>query len=85
MLIRVDARVTPPAVAVERSDDFTSFKVVVNTAAHVWIAPESVASLIPGATDEWRKAFEGMVAYAASQGWTDDAGRVRAHVEVVAD
>ena len=48
-----------------------------------WIL-EQVATL--AAEIGWRQRFDGMLSYAASQGWTDPDGRVRAHVEyVVAD
>jgi hypothetical protein len=29
----------------------------------------------------WQKGFETMVTYAASLGWVDDAGSIRAHIE----
>jgi hypothetical protein len=29
----------------------------------------------------WQKGFEDMVTYAASLGWVDDAGSIRAHIE----
>jgi hypothetical protein len=29
----------------------------------------------------WAEALDGMLGYAASKGWTDDSGAVRAHVE----
>jgi hypothetical protein len=30
---------------------------------------------------EWQRQWDAMVEFAASRGWTDSAGRVRAHVE----
>jgi hypothetical protein len=30
---------------------------------------------------EWAQGFAGMIAYATSKGWVDDAGAVRMHVE----
>ena len=47
---------------------------------HVWL---SVAGLRAAgdASPEWAAGFDGMIAYAASQGWVDaDGTRVRAHV-----
>jgi hypothetical protein len=49
---------------------------------HVFVAPEAVAWLAGDAADaDWTAGFAGMTGYAASKGWTDDAGRIRAHVE----
>jgi hypothetical protein len=31
--------------------------------------------------DEWDRAFDGMPVAAASGGWVDDEGAIRAHVE----
>ncbi|RST87662.1 hypothetical protein EJC49_04410 [Aquibium carbonis] len=39
---------------------------------------------LPGApdTDDWRRGYQAMVAYAAGKGWVDDAtNAIRAHVE----
>jgi hypothetical protein len=34
------------------------------------------------ADDDWEESFAGMVSYARSKGWTDEAGtHLRAHVE----
>jgi hypothetical protein len=33
------------------------------------------------ADPDWRSRYEAMLAFAGSQGWVDDQGRVRAHVE----
>jgi hypothetical protein len=51
-------------------------------ADHVFVAPDAVAELAGDAADpDWTAGFAGMTGYAASKGWTDDDGRVRAHVE----
>lgn len=49
---------------------------------HVVIASVVLRSLAgDNAKDEdWQRGFHGMLAYAASQGWVDDGGRVRMHV-----
>lgn len=50
---------------------------------HVWL--DVAAARAAGAErtdDEWVAGFDGMIAFAASKGWIDDAGtHVRAHVE----
>lgn len=50
---------------------------------HVWL--DITAARAAGAAasgDGWPADFDGMIAYASSQGWTDAAGtHVRAHVE----
>lgn len=50
---------------------------------HVWIDIAVARTIGAQATDdEWPGKFDGMIAYAASKGWTDAAGtHVRAHVE----
>jgi hypothetical protein len=56
----------------------------------VWLSVqalrESAAATIPEADRaQWVQGFDGMIAYAASKGWTDEAGtHVRAHVEAPA-
>jgi hypothetical protein len=36
---------------------------------------------LAAADDAWTAQFDAMVEYARSKGWTDDNGRVRAHLE----
>lgn len=51
---------------------------------HVWldIAAARTAGADLADDDGWTDGFDAMIAYAASKGWTDDAGtHVRAHVE----
>lgn len=83
MYLHIDPTEIPPAVEVREADDFTAFKVVVEVPEHAWITPHALTALAGrGDDDEWRQNLAGMLAYAASKGWCDDAGRVRAHVEV---
>ncbi len=83
MYLHIDPTEVPPAVAVREPDDFTAFKVVVEVPEHAWIVPDVLTALAGrGDDDAWRQNLAGMLAYAASKGWCDDAGRVRAHVEV---
>jgi hypothetical protein len=49
---------------------------------HVWFAPDRVRTLA-GSTPlpaDWDQRFAGMVAYAASKGWTDGVGAMRGHI-----
>ena len=83
MYLHVDPTQVPPTVEVREPDDFKAFKVVIEVPEHAWIAPGLVTELSGrGDDDEWRQNLAGMLAYAASKGWCDEAGRVRAHVEV---
>ena len=83
MYLHIDPTEVPPAVEVREPDDFTAFKVVVEVPEHAWVAPDVLTALAGrGDDDAWRQNLAGMLAYAASKGWCDDAGRVRAHVEV---
>jgi len=49
---------------------------------HLWIAESAVRHWLAGLTDDdWDESFSGMVSYARSKGWTDEAGtHLRAHV-----
>jgi len=47
---------------------------------HLWLSVEQVAAL--GPDEAWRRDFQGMIAHAATRGWTRSEGReVAAHVE----
>lgn len=48
---------------------------------HAWVRPAAVLALHPAPDAAWRGKFDAMVAYAASKGWTDAEGCVRAHIE----
>ena len=69
-------------VALAEPDVFTAFDAVVEVPAHLWVLPEVLLSLAgPRADDrEWRDKYDAMVAFATSKGWTDEQGRIRAHV-----
>ncbi|MBM3605705.1 MAG: flavin reductase family protein [Alphaproteobacteria bacterium] len=51
---------------------------------HAWVRPDAVRALSPltGQAD-WDSGFRKMINFAASHGWTDDSGRIRAHIEVI--
>ncbi len=83
MYLHIDPTQVPPVVQVREPDDFTAFKLVLEVPEHAWIAPDVLIELAGrGGDDEWKQNLAGMLAYAASKGWCDDAGRLRAHVEV---
>ncbi len=50
-----------------------------------WVRPEALRRLSPqGGDAAWQRGLDGMVAFAATRGWVDQAGRIRAHVEAAA-
>lgn len=54
--------------------------------AHVWLEVDALreaaaATVDPAGRAAWVTGFDAMIAYATSKGWTDEHGRVRAHVE----
>lgn len=52
---------------------------------HVWVSRERIIAEVEPFHEHvsrWREQFDGMIAYAAKQGWLDETGQfVRAHVE----
>ena len=49
---------------------------------HAWLDAGAVKNLAgDGVGEQWHADFDAMVEFARSKGWTDDDGRVRAHVE----
>lgn len=86
-------------VALGDQDNFRAFKVVCTAPIsecekalgsvgrldgdHLWVSPDWLES--NGRPDEiWRAGLRKMIEYAASAGWTDDKGTVRAHIEITA-
>jgi hypothetical protein len=52
--------------------------------AHAWVSPAALRRLAPQAAQpDWEEGFGQMLAYAASKGWTDAEGAVRAHIETI--
>lgn len=82
--------------ALEDADNFRAFKVVCTSPRadceaglaeigrldgdHVWVDPTWIRRNGRPA-EEWTTGFDKMVAFAASSGWVDDAGAIRAHIE----
>jgi hypothetical protein len=51
---------------------------------HVFVEPALLRRLAAERAGDvgWSEQFEGMVEYASAKGWIDDAGNVRAHIEL---
>jgi hypothetical protein len=48
--------------------------------AHAWFSVAGLTALAGSLADEqWQSRLQGMADYAASRGWTDRQGRIRAH------
>jgi hypothetical protein len=69
--------------ALRDAEDFTALKVAAERVDHVWLTREDIERLAGERSRDpaWRDQLEKMLAYAASQGWVNDEGAVRAHVE----
>jgi hypothetical protein len=73
----------PPVVEVCEEQDFSRFHVVVAVPSHAWVDPDYLQEVAARWEDpEWRERLAGMFAFAHSNDWTDERGRLRAHVEV---
>lgn len=83
MWVNVDLRTCPPALSLGAPDDFTSFKVVVQTSEHAFISDEALRQLAGPLADDpdWGAQLGDMVAFARLRGWVDDHERIQAHVE----
>jgi hypothetical protein len=93
--LRVVFRINQSDVRLDEPDVFDRFDVVASgdadlgllgvvaeDGAHVFVAPDAVRALAGDAvTPAWEEGFAAMLGYAASKGWLDDAGQVRAHVQ----
>lgn len=85
MYMEIDLGTMPPAVHLREPDDFTKLHVRMLTTEHTFVEPEILAELSGRGEDaEWRAQLGNMLAYATSKGWSDGAGRARAHLEFVA-
>ena len=92
MIVRVDAG----SVHLLEADDLRRFSIAMpDTAAardmlamvarldgleHAWIAPDRIRALAGAAEPGWAEAFDKTIAYAATKGWTDADGALRAHI-----
>lgn len=49
---------------------------------HAWVRPDALRTLSPHAGHpDWEEGFAAMLRFAGQHGWTDDQGRIRAHIE----
>jgi len=72
----------PDAAAVGRTLDQTGAGSLAEDGAHAWLSVDWLrARGAAGQGPSWSEGFEGMLAYAAGQGWLGPAGTsVRAHL-----
>lgn len=83
MIIDIDLSDVPPRTSLRDPDTMDEFSIVVKVPDHGWVSAEVLAELAgPVATSSWLEAVGRMCEYAASRGWTDDSGRLRAHIVV---
>jgi hypothetical protein len=70
---------TPADVPADSGIELTS------DCTHAYIDAGTIPRLAGATADrrEWQEAYQRMVAYASSKGWSDERGRIRAHVEWV--
>jgi hypothetical protein len=67
-------------------DALTGIGVVDADGGHAMLDADAVRRLAGATTgDAWTVEFDNMVEYARAKGWTDEQGRVRAHLEWQAD
>lgn len=85
MYVQIDLAPLPPSVALKDPEDFTGFSVQVAVPPHIWVKPDMLVALAGRGDDPaWRAELAAMTTYAASKGWVDGDGRIRAHVTVIA-
>jgi hypothetical protein len=82
--IEVDIGSIPPKTTLHDADDLGSLKVVLRNDGHAFVSPAVIEELAAGRAEDplWREQLELMLAFAREHGWVNDAGDVRAHVEL---
>lgn len=82
MRIRVDLSIVPPKITLLDAENFEDFSVEVESPDHAWVRRESLENLAGArARDlDWQNAIENMLEYAATQGWVNSEGAMRAHI-----
>lgn len=50
-------------------------------ANHAFIEPDALRRLAPRSARNWLSDLEAMIEFADQHGWTDEQGRLRAHIE----
>ncbi|MFL5846911.1 MAG: hypothetical protein ACJ762_19685 [Solirubrobacteraceae bacterium] len=83
MIVEVDLAAVPPTTVLREPDDFTSFKVVVRAGDAAWVPRDALLALAGdrAAESEWTDQLGAMLEYAATRGWIDEHGSVKAHIE----
>jgi hypothetical protein len=80
--LHVEAGAGVTAVELGRSPALAAVGQLDTDGQHVWLDPARLKELAaPDGDAEWAAGFDAMVSYATAKGWTDDHGRLRAHVE----
>lgn len=93
MIIRIDDTNSP---VLDEANNFRGFKVVCSSARsacadklaqigrpdgdHVWVKADWLRANGPG-DESWLNELGKMIDYAASAGWVDESGAIRAHIE----
>ena len=86
MIIDVDLSEVPARTSLREPHTTDKFSIVVRVPEHGWVSPDVLVELAgPVATSSWLGAVGRMREYATSRGWTDGAGRLRAHIVVERD
>jgi hypothetical protein len=81
--IELDLTSLPPRTELREPEDFKRFEIVASKPSHVFVELETLRQLAGERADDpdWKSRFDEMLDYAASKGWVDENGAVRAHVE----
>jgi Arc/MetJ family transcription regulator len=74
--VRVDGPATARAAVAEALVELGEL-----SGDHAFLDADAVRRLAGEPGERWLADFDAMIAYATSKGWTDDTGRVRAHLE----
>ncbi|WZH52334.1 MAG: hypothetical protein PIR53_20275 [Nocardioides alkalitolerans] len=84
MRIVSDHGEVPARTVLEETGSFDAFSIEIRVPSHTWVDRDILCELAGDAVDRaWLDRLDTMVAYAERQGWVDDRGRIRAHLEVV--
>ena len=82
MRIELDLTQFPANVRLLEAGDFSRFHVVAR-GDHTFVPIDRLQALAGELADDpaWKSQLAGMVEYARSKGWVNDAGAIRAHIE----
>jgi hypothetical protein len=83
MYVQVDVSQVPPVTTVHDTGDFSGFEVRIVATPEVSVDPALIRAAAGDVSGDWEERFGAMVAYAASKGWVDDDGQIKAHVVMV--